>query len=417
MLLIRRSLQCASRIPRYNTSRISTQRWNSTIPPKPNNENFSSNSLDSSEPASATDIPGAVSNEYSLNNIQEDPDEITLEGMDIVKLMEEIEDNEVTEPSPLASSEGSSPEYGLTMKDLVEREEGSFERGLTMRNLQDLTEEPGQFYALPDPVWDNTEQHTFESSKRARLRPDSRVLDTNWTPMFFDLEEIDKELDPEYEEPFNIDDIDEISGANSVDENEVRSPLHHLHIPFNELDRLHRYPLLQLRRTHQTGKGKINTRYALVVVGNGNGLVGIGEGKADELPQALDNAFAEAVRNMDYVDRFEDRTLWSEMELKFGSTRLYMRPRPVGFGLMCAPGIHQIFKAAGIKDASAKIWGSRNKVNVVKAATMMLHAGHQPLGLGNGIGGRARRLEKGTGMRNKTVVELERGRRIIDART
>ncbi|KAF8530106.1 ribosomal protein S5 domain 2-like protein [Hysterangium stoloniferum] len=195
------------------------------------------------------------------------------------------------------------------------------------------------------------------------------------------------------------------------------SPLHHLPIPFNQLGTLHRYPLLRLRRTHQTGKGKVNSQYALVIVGTGNGLVGLGEGKADEPMQAMDNAYAQAIRNMDYVDRFEGRTLWTEMETKFGSTRIYMRPRPVGFGLMCAPGIHQIFKAAGVKDASVKIWGSRNKVNVAKAAIRMLHAGHQPLGFGDGIGGEGRRMEKGVGMRGKAIVERERGRRILDART
>lgn len=405
MSFLRRSLPRALR-SQYSY-RITTQRWNystaSQDPNEPKNtgSEITSKTLKNSEVFPNTNPPKVAPGQEETENVElaeEDAEEITLSGDDIIRLLEEDEGDEVDEMIELPEDTGSG-------------------RGLTFRNLADLTTEPSHFYALPDPVWDNTEQHTFQPSQRAPLRPDSRVLDTNWTPMFFDLEDIENRHDPEWDRPFRIDDIDEVSGAGSVDENEIRSPLHHLPIPFNELDRLHRYPLLQLRRTHQTGKGKIPSRYALIVVGNGNGLVGIGEGKADEPIQAMDNAFAEAVRNMDYVDRFENRTLWSEMELKFGSTRLHMRPRPVGFGLMCAPGIHQVFKAAGIKDASAKIWGSRNKVNVVKAALMMLHAGHQPLGLGDGIGGRGRRLEKGAGMRNKTVVELERGRRIVHART
>jgi len=272
-------------------------------------------------------------------------------------------------------------------------------------------------YSLPDPVWDNTDEYTFQPTKRAPVRPESRVLDSNWSPMFFDLDEAFMPGRQNPEREFDFDSIDEMDGIENVEETEIMSPLHHLPIPFNQLGTLHRYPLLRLRRTHQTGKGKINSQYVLVIVGTGNGLVGLGEGKADEPMQAMDNAYAQAIRNMDYVDRFEGRTLWTEMETKFGSTRIYMRPRPVGFGLMCAPGIHQIFKAAGLKDASVKVWGSRNKVNVAKAAIKMLHAGHQPLGFGDGIGGKGRRLEKGVGMRGKTIIERERGRRILDART
>ncbi|HEV7737006.1 MAG TPA: hypothetical protein VGO47_06485, partial [Chlamydiales bacterium] len=183
-----------------------------------------------------------------------------------------------------------------------------------------------------------------------------------------------------------------------------------------ENQQLQEYQLQFLRRSHQTGKGKMASWYCLTVVGNGSGLVGLGEGKSTQGEKVREYAVSEAKRNMDYVDRFENRTLWTEMQGKFGGARLIMRPRPVGFGLMCAPGIHQVLKAAGIKDCSAKLWGSRNKIVSVKLAIKMLHAGHQPLYFGNGSGGRGIRLEKGKGMRNKTEVERERGRRIIDAR-
>ncbi|KAF8583659.1 hypothetical protein K439DRAFT_1634189 [Ramaria rubella] len=269
----------------------------------------------------------------------------------------------------------------------------------------------GTFYALPDPVYDNTDQHFFNPA----VDGGSHVLDSNYEPMFFDLNMINKngwgereDIDPEDPEESHL--ADEAA-------EEANSPMHHLPIPFNKLRSLFRFPMYGRRVVQQTGKGKINHQYVLMIVGNGRGLVGLGEGKADEAAQAADKAFAQAVRNLDYVDRFEGRTLWTEIDTKFGATRLVMRPRPVGFGLMCAPGIHQVFKAAGIKDASVKIWGSRNKINVIKAAIRVLHAGHMPVALGNGIGGQGRRLEKGSGMRGKSAVERERGRRIIDART
>jgi small subunit ribosomal protein S5 len=53
---------------------------------------------------------------------------------------------------------------------------------------------------------------------------------------------------------------------------------------------------------------------------------------------------------------------------------------------MCVPGIHPLFKAAGIKDVSVKIWDSRDKINVMKAAVRVLHVGHVLLAMGNGIG-------------------------------
>jgi small subunit ribosomal protein S5 len=184
-----------------------------------------------------------------------------------------------------------------------------------------------------------------------------------------------------------------------------------------ELEKLHRFPLIRRRVTQQTGKGKIHRHAALVVVGNGNGLVGYGEAKHDDPSRASGRAFAEAVRNMDSVDRFEDRTIWTEMSSKLGATRIILRPRPVGFGLHCNPNVHQVLKAAGIKDISAKVWGSRNPLNVIKLLFRMLHAGNAPLAMGNGIGGPGRKLDKGSGVRGKQEIERERGRKLINLRT
>ena len=199
----------------------------------------------------------------------------------------------------------------------------------------------------------------------------------------------------------------------STDE-EGYSVLDHLPLSRSEMADLHYYPLFTRRITQQTGKGKIHRQYSLVVVGNGNGLVGYGEGKDEELPRATDKAYAEAVRNMDYVERFENRTVWTETQTKLGATRVILRPRPLGFGLRCNPNIHQVLKAAGIKDCSAKVWGSRNPLNVIKATFRMLQSGNAPLAMGNGVGGKGRTLDKGSGLRGKDSVERERGRKMLD---
>ena len=154
----------------------------------------------------------------------------------------------------------------------------------------------------------------------------------------------------------------------------------------------------------------------LVVVGNGDGLVDYGQAKDKDAPRALAKATALAIRSMDTVSRFEKRTIPTEIETKLGSTRIIMRPRPVGFGLRCNPNLHQVLKAAGIKDISAKVWGSRNPVNVVKAAFRMLWAGHAPLGMGDGVGGKGRKLDKGEGVRSAYEVERERGRKLVSLR-
>ena len=177
-------------------------------------------------------------------------------------------------------------------------------------------------------------------------------------------------------------------------------------------DDLMRFPLVRRRVVHQTGKGKIASQYVLMVVGNGKGLVGFGEGKHERGQLALEQAFNEACKNMDYVDMFEGRTLWHNLGTKLGSTQILMRPRPLGFGLRCGPFMHQVCKAAGIKDVSGKVWGSRNGMQIVKATCRVLHGGHAPLALGDGIGGPGKRLESGFGMRGRDAVQWERGRKL-----
>ena len=249
----------------------------------------------------------------------------------------------------------------------------------------------------PDHVLDAHEVQVFPPSRDSPFR--NRVVVRNdGAPLFPSDPEKKDRGDPE-----------------SVSEGEV-SPLSNLPLDGKELSSLYKFPLLTRRITQQTGKGKIHRQYCMIVVGNGDGLVGYGEGKDEDLPRAADKAFAQAVRNMDYVERFEKRTIWTEMETKLGATRVILRPRPVGFGLRCNPNIHQVLKAAGIKDISAKVWGSRNPMNVIKALFRMLQAGNAPLSMGDGIGGGGRKLNKGSGIRGKSEVERERGRKLIDLR-
>lgn len=85
-----------------------------------------------------------------------------------------------------------------------------------------------------------------------------------------------------------------------------------------------------------------------------------------------------AVLNMDYVNKYESRTLWGagqELSSKWGSTTVIMRGRPAGFGLAVPGPLHRLFTACGIRDASATIEGSRNPMQVLKAGIQILHGG------------------------------------------
>lgn len=186
-----------------------------------------------------------------------------------------------------------------------------------------------------------------------------------------------------------------------------------LDLSAKERGEFYRFPLIRRIVKHQTGKGKVARFSSLVVVGNGDGLVGYGEAKDAEGAAAFTKSLVQAYRNLDHVERFEQRTVWTEMSTKLGATQLIIRPRPVGFGLRCNPYVHQVLKAAGIKDASVKVWGSRNPGNVVKALFRILHAGNAPLAMGDGVGGGAKKLEKGIGMRSALDIERERGRRML----
>jgi small subunit ribosomal protein S5 len=113
-------------------------------------------------------------------------------------------------------------------------------------------------------------------------------------------------------------------------------------LPPSVVSTLMRFPLVTKRVVQQGGKGRMASWYVLTVAGNGEGLVGFGEGKDKDNARATEKSFIAACKDLDWVDRFEGRTLWNNIETKWGSTRVYLRPRPVGFGLRCNPYIHQV---------------------------------------------------------------------------
>ncbi|GAA5909808.1 hypothetical protein JCM6882_002681 [Rhodosporidiobolus microsporus] len=183
-----------------------------------------------------------------------------------------------------------------------------------------------------------------------------------------------------------------------------------------EIRGLYRFPLVVKRVVTMKSKGKMPSMYALTVVGNGAGLVGVGEGKDETAQKAVQKAFAQAVRSMDAVERYEDRTVWGTMRSNFGTCEVEMRSRPPGFGLRTNPYIHQVAKAAGLSDLSAKVYGSRNPTRVIKLVVGMLHGGKAPLDMGGFASTKGQRRNKKIqqGMESAEAIARGRGRRAVD---
>ena len=105
---------------------------------------------------------------------------------------------------------------------------------------------------------------------------------------------------------------------------------------------------------------------ALTVVGDGNGKVGFGYGKAREVPNAVSKAMEQARKNLHNV-QLKDGTLFYAMHARHGATRVYMQPASDGTGIIAGGAMRAVLEVAGVKNVLAKSYGSRNPINVVRA--------------------------------------------------
>ncbi len=125
--------------------------------------------------------------------------------------------------------------------------------------------------------------------------------------------------------------------------------------------------LVEVRRVAKVVKGGRTLRFsALVVVGNKNGLVGVGIGKANEVPEAVEKATAAAKKNLISVS-IVGTTIPHNVIGKFGSSNVHMFPAPQGTGVIAGGSARAVVELAGIKDIVTKAHGSNNKINGVKA--------------------------------------------------
>jgi small subunit ribosomal protein S5 len=125
--------------------------------------------------------------------------------------------------------------------------------------------------------------------------------------------------------------------------------------------------LVQVNRVAKTVKGgRIFTFTALTVVGDGNGKVGFGRGKAREVPAAIQKAMEAARRNMIDVELNGDTIQYPTTGRHSGS-KVFMQPASQGTGVIAGGAMRSVFEMAGVQNVLAKCYGSTNPVNVVRA--------------------------------------------------
>lgn len=105
---------------------------------------------------------------------------------------------------------------------------------------------------------------------------------------------------------------------------------------------------------------------ALTVVGDGKGRVGMGRGKAREVPAAIQKAMENARRNMIRVP-LKDGTLQYAITARHGAAKVYMQPASAGTGIIAGGPMRAVFEVLGVHDVLAKCIGSPNPINVIRA--------------------------------------------------
>lgn len=126
--------------------------------------------------------------------------------------------------------------------------------------------------------------------------------------------------------------------------------------------------LVSINRVAKVVKGGRRFSFAaLVVVGDGNGMVGHGKGKAKEVPEAIKKATDEAKNSMIRVPLRQGRTLHHDIKGRFDSGKVYLRSAPSGTGVIAGGPMRAVFEALGIQDIVAKSVGSSNPHNMVRA--------------------------------------------------
>jgi len=137
--------------------------------------------------------------------------------------------------------------------------------------------------------------------------------------------------------------------------------------------------LVNVNRVAKVVKGgRVFGFTALTVVGDGNGKVGFGRGKAREVPVAIQKAMEQAKRNMISVELKDGHTLQHPINANHGASKVYMQPASEGTGVIAGGAMRAVFDVVGVKNVLAKSVGSTNPINIVRATINGLKQMHSP---------------------------------------
>ena len=126
--------------------------------------------------------------------------------------------------------------------------------------------------------------------------------------------------------------------------------------------------VIDLRRVAKVTKGTKNLSFrATVIVGDGNGRVGLGKGNTREVPSAIQQGIRDAKRNLVHVPLSDNRTIPHEIWGEFKASRVLLKPAFPGTGVIAGGAVSAICRLAGIKDILTKARGSTNPLTLAKA--------------------------------------------------
>jgi len=123
--------------------------------------------------------------------------------------------------------------------------------------------------------------------------------------------------------------------------------------------------------------GRIFGFTALSVVGDGNGKIGFGYGKAREVPVAIQKSMEKARRDMIEVS-LQDGTLWHAIKASHAGSRIYMQPASEGTGVIAGGAMRAVLETIGVRNVLAKSVGSNNPINLVRATIKGLQSMQSP---------------------------------------
>lgn len=137
--------------------------------------------------------------------------------------------------------------------------------------------------------------------------------------------------------------------------------------------------VIDINRVTKVVKGGRKFRFsATVVVGNRKGKVGLGTGKANEMPDAVKKATQAASKNLINVELIDNRTISHEIITKEGAVRVMLKPAAEGTGVKAGGPVRDVLELAGVKDVLSKSLGSSTKINMARATLRALEEQKSP---------------------------------------